>query len=296
MSSTPIAQVLADISGFIGKHPTPQRCIGAGQMLSKAEAETIINSSNKINLTDTEKEQYICGIAQMVSSGTIDDVVKKAAEDAYQNAHNVFMEFMQASFALFLFDQWHRTQFAYQMIPIVRKTEEFEQQSKEIQAQIEELRSSFIHLIAEARGSAGLNFVLSKVEETPHEDPVRKFGPDVNLGLPILSLAFSLYGPLAAFLTIGGLSSLGTAAALNASLAVSCAVAQPSEKLQVSMTQASATPTLNDTAAQFLDAFRKNLDGVGQYWLNSILDAREIEDWLHSGALMAVRLHIRRQA
>ena len=62
------------------------------------------------------------------------------------------------------------------------------------------------------------------------------------------------------------------------------------------MTQASATPTLNDTAAQFLDAFRKNLDGVGQYWLNSILDAREIEDWLHSGARMAVRLHIRRQA
>lgn len=120
MSSTPIAQVLADISGFIGKHPTPQRCIGAGQMLSKAEAETIINSSNKINLTDTEKEQYICGIAQMVSSGTIDDVVKKAAEDAYQNAHNVYMEFMQASFALFLFDQWYRTQFAYQMIPIVR--------------------------------------------------------------------------------------------------------------------------------------------------------------------------------
>lgn len=86
---------------------------------------------------------------------------------------------------------------------ISQKTQEFEQQSKEIQAQIEELRSSFIHLIAEAKGSAGLNFVLSKVEETPHEDPVRKFGPDVNLGLPILSLAFSLYGPLAAFLTVG---------------------------------------------------------------------------------------------
>lgn len=44
----------------------------------------------------------------------------------------------------------------------------------------------------------------------------------------------------------------------------------------------------NNDANSYMSAFRKNLDGVGRYWLSSQNDARDIENWLRDGANMAV--------
>lgn len=119
MSSAPIDKFLAEFLGFIGKFPTPQKCIGAGQMLSRDEAETIMKSSSKLHLTDMEKEQYILGVVDTLSSSEVENVIKKAAQDAYHNASLVFTELTLANMGLALFDIMHDTQFAPRVIPMI---------------------------------------------------------------------------------------------------------------------------------------------------------------------------------
>ncbi|OJJ85101.1 uncharacterized protein ASPGLDRAFT_24955 [Aspergillus glaucus CBS 516.65] len=100
ISPAPDVSVLAELFGFIGKNPTPRKYIGAGEMLSKTEAETVMQSSSKIHLTDAEKEQYILSVAQTLSSEDIDDVIEKTAKEAYQNAKDVQSAFMKATVGL----------------------------------------------------------------------------------------------------------------------------------------------------------------------------------------------------
>lgn len=51
---------------------------------------------------------------------------------------------------------------------------------------------------------------------------------------------------------------------------------------------ASVDEGTSDEVNAYLAAFRKTVDGINQYWLHGLNDAREIEDWLHDGAEMMV--------
>ncbi|PLB48704.1 hypothetical protein P170DRAFT_475052 [Aspergillus steynii IBT 23096] len=174
----------------------------------------------------------------------------------------------------------------------IAETQEFETFSKEIRNRLENLNSSYVTFIDEVRsttGAAAQNAapVRGTEAETEHADPLARIAPDVGFDHPLISLAFSLSRNLAAFLTIGGLVGVGSDHGLNASLAISSAVAQWGRRKEEESAYASAGSGLNNDVNSYLSAFSKNLDGVGQYWLDSLNDAREIEDWLHDGASMA---------
>lgn len=88
---------------------------------------------------------------------------------------------------------------------VLQKSVEFEHRSQKVLEQIEVLKSQFTRLVAEVKAVDGKSSVFApvKVEGASYEDPVQRFGPEVNFSLPALSLAFCLSGPLAAFLTVG---------------------------------------------------------------------------------------------
>lgn len=89
-------------------------------MLSKAEAEDVLRSTDKIHLSDAEKEQYIRSIVHALTSNGIDDEMAKVAEEALKNAKAVENAFGQMALVLGMVDMRYKTTFVLRMYPIFR--------------------------------------------------------------------------------------------------------------------------------------------------------------------------------
>ncbi|KAF5857399.1 hypothetical protein ETB97_005891 [Aspergillus alliaceus] len=286
---------------------TPKKCLVAGAMLAKTEAEAVMASASKAHLNDVETEQYIAAVAQTLSSPDIDDVIKKSAKEAQNNAEKVIVAFaatnirmmalgikkatvmreiVQAYASILLdsislanniaqygdkFDTEVIPRYANERIPIDQRKAriaeyitQLEPLSNGMLDRLDKLNTAYIELLAETHDFAPAqdSSVQAAETESEHEDLIARIGPDMNIKKLLISLAFTLLHDLAAFLTIGGLIGVGRDHALNASLAISSAVAQSSHRQSEGFAYASSGSGSNNDAT----------------------DARQIEDWLQEGA------------
>ncbi|KAF4345555.1 hypothetical protein FBEOM_505 [Fusarium beomiforme] len=163
----------------------------------------------------------------------------------------------------------------------IEHAEGLEEMSKNVLNRLNSLRNDFFDLIQDVRRSNGSSESTSTIKEVDQLDVA---GLNVDLGHPILKLAFDLPGSLPPFLAIGGLMALKREKVAEEILFLTTFHAQRTAKQQTVYGQ---DQKLGGDALQLLTSFDKNFTKMGQSWFHSLVDAREIEKWLQDGADMA---------
>ncbi|KAI1639325.1 hypothetical protein F4809DRAFT_596639 [Biscogniauxia mediterranea] len=110
--------------------------------------------------------------------------------------------------------------------------------------------------------------------------------------LEVPALKTALASPFGPYITVAGLLGVGNAEATSAAYAIAAHMATDERVPLETVIRDVATPepsstSVKDLKTDYFDAFRKHIEVLAGYWSSTLIDARQIEDWLKLGASAA---------